>query len=131
MTSGCDVTVNLKKVCDESSTVLRGIGELMGGIATIQVELVKGKTCVEVTKKIERVLTDGDTMLDHLNKTMEPIKKKWKQYGHLMSKPKDSVDETRKNTTNVTTKTKEEIAKLAVATIEQHLKVSPVPTDLW
>ena len=41
LTSGCDVTVNLKKVCDESSTVFRGIGELMGEIAKIQAELAK------------------------------------------------------------------------------------------
>ena len=125
------VELNLKKVCDESSTVLRGIGELMEGIAIIQAELAKGKTCVEVKENIERVLTDGGTMLARLNKAMEPIKKKWKQHGHLMSKPKDSVNETRKNTTNVTTKTKEEIAKLSVVTIEQNLKDSGVPTDLW
>ena len=42
LTSGCDVTVNMKRVCDESSTVLRGIGELMGGIAKIQAEYTKG-----------------------------------------------------------------------------------------
>ncbi len=52
LTSGCDVTVNLKRVCDESSIVLKGIGELMGGIVKIQGELAKGKTCVEVEEKI-------------------------------------------------------------------------------
>ena len=43
----------------------------MGGIAKIQAELAKGKTCVEVQEKIERVLTDGDTMIALLNKTAQ------------------------------------------------------------
>ena len=123
LNSGCDVTVNLKKVCDKSSTVIRGIGELMGGIVKIQAELDKGKTSVQVKEKIDRVLTDGVTILVRLNKVMEPIKKKWKQHGHLMSKPKDSVDEkpkdsvdeTPKDTTNVATKSKEEITRLAAS----------------
>ena len=75
MTSGCDVTVNLKRVCDESSTVLDGIGELMAGVAKIQAELAKGKTCVEVKERIEQLLTKGDTMLTLFNQAMEPIKR--------------------------------------------------------
>ena len=35
LTSGCDVTVTVKRVCVDSSTVLKGIGELMGGIVNI------------------------------------------------------------------------------------------------
>ncbi len=131
MTSGCDVTVNLKRVCDESSTVLNGIEELMGGISKIQTELGKGKTCVEVEERIEKMLTDGGAMLARLNKTMEPIKKKWKQHGHLIPKPKDSVDDTPKNTVNVATKSKEETARLATKTIaqvtHQKLKDAGVP----
>jgi hypothetical protein len=130
MTSDCDATVNLKRVCDESSIVLKGIGDLMEGIAKIQAELAKGKTCVEVEEKIEKMLTDGGAMLARFSKAMEPVKKKWKQHGHLIQKPKDSVHDTPKNTTNVATKSKEEIARLAVMTIAQKLKDTGVPTDL-
>ncbi len=130
LTSGCDVTVSLKRVCDESSTVLNGIGELMGGISKIQAELAKGKTCVEVEERIEKMLTDGVAMLARFNKAMEPFKKKWKQHGHLLPKPKDSVDDTPKNTANVATKSKEEMARLAAKTIAQKLKDAGVPTDL-
>ncbi len=77
----------------------------MEGIAKIQTELAKGKTCVDVKKRIERVLTDGDTMLTIISNSMEPFKKRWKQQGHLFSKPKDSV--------NVATNSKEGIARLA------------------
>jgi hypothetical protein len=111
LTSGCDVTVNLKRVCDESSIVLKGIGELMGGIAKIQAELAKGKTCVEVEGNIEKMLTDGGAMLARFSKAMEPVKEKWKQHGHLLPKLKDSVNHTPKNTTNVATKSKEEMAR--------------------
>jgi hypothetical protein len=55
----------------------------MGGIAKIQVELAKGKTCVEVEEKIEKMLTDGDVILSRFSKTMDPVKMKWKQHGHL------------------------------------------------
>jgi hypothetical protein len=122
LTSGCDVTVNLKRVCDESSTVLAGIGDLMVGIAKIQAELVKGKTCVEVQAKIEKMLTDGGAMLTRFSKAMEPIKKKWKQNARLMPTPKDM--------TNVATKSKEEVARIAAVTIAQKLKDAGVPTDL-
>jgi len=122
LTSGCDVTVNLKRVCDESSTVLRGMDELMAGIAKIQAELVKGKTCVEVQEKIEKMLTDGGAMLTRFNKAMEPIKKKWKQNARLVPTPKDM--------TNVATKSKEEVARIAAMTIAQKLKDAGVPTDL-
>jgi hypothetical protein len=84
----------------------------MGGIAKIQTELSKGKPCVEVEEKIEKILTDGDVMLVRFSKVMEPVKKKWKQHGHLIQKPKDSVNDTPKNTTNVTPKSKEEIVSL-------------------
>eukprot|EP00001_Collodictyon_triciliatum_P138034 24137_3 len=47
-----------------------------------------------------------------------------------MSKPKDAVDETPKDTTHVATKSKEEIARLAAKTIAQKLKDAGVPTDL-
>jgi hypothetical protein len=73
LTSGCDVTVNLKRVCDESSTVLKGIGDLMEGIVKIWAELAKGKACVEVEGKIEKVLIDGGAMLVRFNKAMEPV----------------------------------------------------------
>jgi hypothetical protein len=55
----------------------------MEGIAKIQAELAKGKTCVEVEEKIEKMLTDGVAMLARFNKAMEPFKKKWKQHGHF------------------------------------------------
>ena len=109
------MTVNLKRVCDESSTVLNGIEELMGGISKIQVELVKGKTCMEVKEKIEKILTNGGAMFAHFNKDMDPFKKKCKQNGQLFPKPKDSVN-TPKNTTNVTTKSKEEIVVSTIMT---------------
>jgi hypothetical protein len=92
LTSGCDVTVNLKRVCDESSTVLKGIVDLMGGIAKIRDELAKGKACVEVEEKIEKVLNDGGAMLARFNKAMEPVKKRWKQYGHLLPKAKGALN---------------------------------------
>jgi hypothetical protein len=122
LTSGCDVTVNLKRVCDESSTVLAGIGDLMVGVAKIQAELVKGKTCVEVQAKIEKMLTDGGAMLTRFSKAMEPIKWKWKQNARLIPTPK--------NMTNVATKSKEEVARIAAVTIVQKLKDAGMPTDL-
>jgi hypothetical protein len=103
----------------------------MEGIAKIQAELAKGKTCVEVEIKIEKMLTDGGAMLARFSKAMEPVKKKWKQHGHLIQKPKDSVHDTPKNTTNVATKSKEEITRLAAMTIAQKLKDAGVPTDLY
>ena len=89
---------------------------------------------MEVEGKIEKILTDGGAMLARFSKAIEPIKKKWKQNGHLSPKPKDSVNysviETPKDTTNVATKSKEEIARLAAMTIAQKLKDAGVPTDL-
>ena len=115
-------TVNVKRVCDESSTVLNGIGELITGVAKIQAELVKGKTCVEVKERIEQVLTKGDTMLTRFNQVMEPIKKRWNHHGHFFPKPKDSV--------NVVTKSKEEIVRITTQTSAQNLKDPGVPVDL-
>jgi hypothetical protein len=65
--------VNLQRVCDESSTVLKGIGDLMGGIVKIRAELAKGKAFVKVEEKIEKVLTNGGAMLARFNKAMEPV----------------------------------------------------------
>jgi hypothetical protein len=61
-------------------------------------------------------------MLTRFNQAMEPVKKRWKQHGHLFLKPKDSV--------NVATKSKEEIARLTAKTIAQKFKDAGVPTDL-
>lgn len=94
----------------------------MEGIAKIQTELAKGKTCVDVKERIERVLTDGDAMLTRFSNAIESFKKRCKQHGHLCSKPKDSV--------NLATKSKEGIARLAAMTIAQKLKDAGVPTDL-
>jgi hypothetical protein len=102
----------------------------MGGIVKIQAELTKGKTCVEVEERIEKMLTDGGAMLARFIKVMEPIKKKWRQHGHLLSKPKDMVNDTPKDTTKVSTKSKEEVTRQAAMTIAQKLKDAGVPTDL-
>ena len=64
----------------------------MAGIAKIQAELVKGKTCVEVQEKNEKMLTDGGAMLTRFSKAMEPINKKWKQNARLMPTPKDMTN---------------------------------------
>jgi hypothetical protein len=78
LTSGCDVTVNLKKVFDESSRA--------------GADLWRYHACP-------------------LEQDYGADQEEWKQHGHLMSTPKDSVDETPKDTTNVATKSKEEITK--------------------
>jgi hypothetical protein len=83
-----------------------------------------------VEEKIEKMLTDGGAMLARFSKAMEPVKLKWKQHGHLLPKPKDSVNDTPRNPTNVATKSKEEMARLAAKTIAQKLKDAGVPTDL-
>jgi hypothetical protein len=46
------VSVNLKRVADESGPVLKGIGEVLVAESRIQSELVKDKNCDEVYGKL-------------------------------------------------------------------------------
>jgi hypothetical protein len=74
LTLGCDVTVNLKRVCDESSIVLKGIGELMGGMPKIQRKIKRPKGILPSVWL--GILVDSETVLStRYGKTMVFINK--------------------------------------------------------